>query len=138
WNVVLPRLRSMLTPGGYLALVHRSVVSQPWRADLEQILAQFSTGEGHPHGWLDTLVASQLFQKKGEQKTAPVPFVQSIDDFIEGLHSRSRFSKALMDAQSAAELDRQVRDLLLPLYQDGMISMQVVGRVVWGIPGEGE
>ena len=37
-----------------------------------------------------------LFQKVGEKATSPVPFVQSIDDYIESYHARSGFSRERM------------------------------------------
>jgi len=66
-----------------------------------------------------------------------MPFFQSIDDYIEGLHSRSSFSRERMGQQKAADFDQQVRTLLLQFHQDGIIPLQVVASVTWGTPEKG-
>ena len=78
-----------------------------------------------------------FFNKQGEKETAPIPFFQSIDDFIEGLHSRSSLSLEHMSQQKADDLDQQVRDLLLQFHKDGILPLQVVGSVIWGTPEKG-
>src|SRR5215213_2953896 len=47
WAVVLPRLHSMLTPRGYLALVGRSEQPPPWREDLLAIIQRYSTNRDY-------------------------------------------------------------------------------------------
>jgi SAM-dependent methyltransferase len=138
WEVAFPRFRSMLTPHGFLALVYRRALPMPWNADLRNLRAQFSTRRDHrrPNA-VEELEARGLFHKHGEQQTAPVPFLQSIDDFIEGLHSRSRCAKELMGQQQVADFDRQVRALLLQYHNDGMLPLQVIATVTWGRPQEG-
>ena len=64
-------------------------------------------------------------------------FFQSIDDFIEGLHSRSGFSRERMGQQKAIDFDQQVRTLLSQFHTDGMLALQAVGTVTWGIPETG-
>jgi hypothetical protein len=78
-----------------------------------------------------------LFRKHGEKQTSPIPFLQSVDDFIQGLHSRSSFSLQLMGQPAAATFDEQVRTLLLRYHPDGMLPLQVVGTVTWGAPENG-
>ena len=63
-----------------------------------------------------------------------MPFSQSIDDFIEGLHPSSSFSRERMGQQKALEFDQLVRTLLSHYHSDGMLPLQVVGTVIWGIP----
>jgi hypothetical protein len=86
---------------------------------------------------LEELEARGFFHMQGEQETAPVPFFQSIDDFIEGLHSRSSFSGERMGQQKATDFDQQARTLLLQFHKDGLLPLQVVGTVTWGIPERG-
>jgi hypothetical protein len=138
WERAFPLFRSALTPHGHLALVYRKTLPMPWDADVRKLRVQFTA---HPSARgshvVEELETRGFFHKQGEQETAPVPFSQSIDDFIEGLHSRSRFSREHMGQQEAADLDRQVRDLLMGFHQDGMLPLQVVGTVIWGIPESG-
>lgn len=138
WSLAFPRFRSMLTPGGYLALVYRRTLPMPWHSELRQIQAQFTTHTGSRSRHVVTeLQERHYFQQIGEQETTPIPFVQSIDDFIEGLHSRSSYSRELMGEEKAREFDRQVRKLLLQHHDDGILPMQVVGTVTWGKPETG-
>lgn len=135
WDKAFSLFRSVLTPHGYLALVYRRTLAMPWDAELKKLRVPFAA---HPSARgsrvVEELERRGFFQKHGEQVTAPVAFSQSIEDYIKGLHSRSSFSRELMGQQQAAELDQQVRDLLLQYYPDGILPLQVVGTVIWGIP----
>jgi hypothetical protein len=138
WERAFPLFRSVLTPHGSLALVYRRTLPMPWDADLRNLRVQFSA---HPSA-RGSRVAEELemrsfFHRQGERKTAPVLFFQSVEDYIEGLHSRSSFSRELMGQQQAADLDQQVRDILLQYHPDGILPLQVVGQVIWGTPESG-
>lgn len=138
WASVFPRFRAMLTPNGYLALIYRRRLPMPWDADFRKLHAQFSTRRDHrPSNAVEELETRGFFHKQGEKETAPVPFFQSIDDFIDGLHSRSGFSRERMGQQKAADFDQQVRPLLLQFHKDGMLPLQVAGTVTWGTPERG-
>lgn len=138
WAIAFPRFRAMLTSNGSLALIYRRTLPMPWDADLRGLRAQFSTRRTpRSSNVFEELEARGFFHRQGEQETAPVPFFQSIDDFIEGLHSRSNFSRKRMGQQKATDFDRQVRTLLLQFHKDGMLPLQVVGTVTWGIPERG-
>ena len=137
WEIAFPRFRSMLTPHGYLALIYRNVLPMPWDEDFRKIRAQFLHHRDQNHRGLSAvreLEARGFFEKRGEKKTAPIAFFQSLDDFIEGLHSRSGLARERMGQQQASNLDEQVRALLLQHHSDGMLPLQVVARVTWGIP----
>jgi len=138
WERAFPLFRSALTPHGYLALVYRRTLPMPWDADLRKLRVQFTA---HPsaRGFrvVEELERRGFFHEQGERETAPVPFFQSIEDFIEGLHSRSSFARERMGSQEAADLDWKVRDLLLQYHPDGILPLQVVGSVIWGKPESG-
>ncbi|HJT56195.1 MAG TPA: class I SAM-dependent methyltransferase [Ktedonobacteraceae bacterium] len=139
WPQAFPRFRSMLTPHGFVALVYRRTLPMPWDAHLRQLRARYAAQERHRGPRVvEELEARGFFRKQGEQQTAPVPFSQSIDDFIEGLHSRSTFSRERMGQQKALELDQQVRTILTRYHSDGMLPLQVVGTVTWGVPEGGK
>jgi SAM-dependent methyltransferase len=138
WASAFPRFRSMLTSHGYLALVYRRTLPMPWDADLRNLRGQFSTRRGHRSSNVVAELESRgFFHKQGEKETAPIPFFQSIDDFIDGLHSRSGFSKERMGQQMATDFDQQVRTLLSQFHGDGMLPLQVIGTVTWGTPERG-
>ena len=135
WNVVLPRFHRMLTPGGYLAIIQKDSLPEPWFAGLREIIPQYTTNKDfYAFNMIEALERHGLFQKVGEKTTAPVPFVQSIDDYIESFHSRNGFSRERMTPAQADGFDQETREILLKSHSDGMLEMQVTSSVVWGIP----
>ena len=136
WSVVLPRFKEVLVPGGYLAIIsHDNTLPEPWYNVLHEIIPRYSTNKDfEPYDLIEELEARGLFQKVGEKTTAPVPFVQSIDDYIESFHSRNGFSRDRMGPEQAAAFDQEAREILLRSHTDGVMSLQVVGSVIWGLP----
>ena len=136
WNIVLPRFRDVLVPGGYLALVQRNTLPDPWFETLKEIIPRYSTNPKYqPYDMLEAWERHGLFHKVGERNTAPIPFMQSIEDYIEHYHSRSSFSRERMGPENAAAFDQEARRILEDVSNDGMLSLQVVGHIVWGNPG---
>ena len=137
WPIAFPRFRSLLTSNGHLALIYRQTLPMPWDEELRKLGAQFSMRRGSRSSHVvKELEIRGLFHLQGEKETTPIPFLQSVDDFIDGLHSRSKFSRERM-GQQATEFDRQARTLLLPYSQGGILPLRVIGSVTWGIPENG-
>ncbi|MHB8598064.1 MAG: class I SAM-dependent methyltransferase [Ktedonobacteraceae bacterium] len=135
WNIVLPRFHRMLTPGGYLAIIQHNYLPDSWVTMLNEIIPRYTTNKDYyPYDMIEALESHGLFQKVGEKMTAPVPFVQSIDDYIESVHSRNGFSRDRMSPEQAAGFDREAKRILLESYSEGILNMQVVANIVWGIP----
>lgn len=136
WSIVLPRFKEVLVPGGYLAIVsHDNTLPQAWYDVLHQIIPRYSTNKDfEPYDLIEELERRGLFQKVGEKAPAPVPFVQSIDDYIESFHSRNGFSRERMGLEQAAAFDQEAREILLRSHKDGVMALQVIGRVIWGLP----
>lgn len=138
WSIAFPRFQSVLAPTSFLAIINRRTLPMPWDDELRKIQRQFSLRQDARGATaLIELERQGFFKKQGEQKTTPIPFRQSLDDFIEGIHSRSGFSKARMGSQQVADLDQHVRTLLLQFHPDGMLPLHVVGVVTWGRPEGG-
>jgi len=133
WDIVLPRFRELLVPGGYLAIVNKGATPDPWSI-LSEVVPQYTTNKGSRRDVVKELEERGLFQKVGEHRTTPVAFVQSIDDYIASYHSRSGFSRERMGQGQANTFDREAREALLHAYPDGVITFQIVGNVVWGMP----
>jgi ubiquinone/menaquinone biosynthesis C-methylase UbiE len=136
WNIVLPRFHELLVPGGYLAIMERRTLPVSWFSALGEIIPRYSTNKDFYQGYsmIDNLEQHGLFQKVGEKLTSPVSFMQSIDDYIESYHSRNGFSRQRMDPAMAEAFDREAKEILLKSHPDGVISLQVAGEIVWGIP----
>ena len=64
-------------------------------AELRDLQAHFSTRGGHRSAdVVAELEKRGFFHREGERETAPVSFMQPIEDFIEGPHSRSGLARA--------------------------------------------
>jgi hypothetical protein len=71
----------------------------------------------------------------GKRRTAPVPVSQSIDAYVESIHSRNGFSRDRMTPEAAAGFDAEARRLLGRFVADELLHFEVVGSVIWGRPG---
>ena len=129
WNRVFPRFRAVLAPGGYLALVERVANPDPWSV-LGALVSRYRIdGGSQPYVMIEEFERHSLFHKIGEWRTAPVRFVQAIDDFFKSYHSRER-----MGAARAASFERETSAMLRQSYPDGMIPLQVAANVIWERP----
>ena len=135
WAVVFPRFRKALSPDGYLALVDLDG-SVPWKSELDRIFAEFSTNPDYrPYDMVKDWQGSGLFDSRGEKKTAPVPFSQSLDDYLAFLHSMSSLTRNSMSRERASAFDEEIRRLVVPHSQKGDIEMKVSSTIVWGTLG---
>ena len=135
WNTVLPRFHNVLTPGGYLAIIQHDNLPDSWVDILSKLIPQYSTNKDYyPFDMIEAWERHGLFKKVGEKTTAPVPFVQSIDDCIESYHSRNGFSRERMTPEQAEGFDQEAKKILLESHSEGVLTMQIVANVVWGIP----
>ncbi len=138
WGVALPRFAQMLTPRGALAIVQVEEQAAPWRKGYIQIVRRFSSNPTYrPVDLIAELERYHLFQKQGEQVTAPVAWRQTIADYIAAQHARSALSLETMTASQAAQFASEMQALLSPHAQNGQLTMQIIGRVVWGKPLRG-
>ncbi|MGN6359883.1 MAG: class I SAM-dependent methyltransferase [Thermomicrobiales bacterium] len=135
WPVVLPRFRELLTPNGRLAIVGRAEARQPWSAELLRLIQRYSTNRDfQPYNVVDELTRRGLFRQEGEQRTAPLPFAQSITSYVESIHSRNGFSRERMTPEAAIAFDTAVTELLTQTYPDRTVRLEITGQVVWGAP----
>ncbi len=135
WQIVLPLFQRSLTPNGYLALVERGNEPDPWDAELQVAIDQFSTNhEFRPYNLLEELESRGLFQMYGSARTRPVPFVQTGEEYIQSIHSRNGFSHERMHEEAANAFDDEVRQILSPFLHNGLFTRSVISRIVWGKP----
>lgn len=135
WEVVFPRFKETLIPKGYVAIINYIFSPMPWNDDLAKIIPQFSTNQDYkPYDLVKELENRDLFQKHGDKQTAPMLFRQSIDDYIESFHASNGFSRERMSKEIASRFDKEVKDLVSEFCKDGIVELQIIGKVVWGIP----
>lgn len=135
WEIVLPRFHDLLTPRGLLAIVHRTEVPPPWHERLGELVSLFATYQNYQtFDLIQELESRHLFQQEGKHETQPITYQQSIDDYIRSFHSRSSLSTETMLPGQAPAFDEQVRQLVRPFSEEGTVSLQTVGSIVWGSP----
>jgi trans-aconitate methyltransferase len=135
WPVALPRLREMLAPRGYVAMIDRDEQPMPWTAEMLELIRRYSTNrEFKPYSLVDELEQRRLFERRGEQRTPPMRFVQSVESYVECMHSRQGFSRERMTAESAAAFDAALSAQVARSSEGGHVELQIVGVVRWGTP----
>ncbi len=135
WQVALPRLRQLLAPGGYVAIIEREELPMPWTAEMLELIRQCSTNqEFKPYDLVDELEQHRLFERRGEQRTPPMRFIQWVESYVECMHSRQGFSRDRMTPESAAAFDAALSALVARSSAGGQVELQIVGAVKWGIP----
>ena len=118
-----------------MAIVEHDTPPAFWYDALREIIPRYSTNkEFQAYDLVSLLQQHGLFQVVGQKVMAPVPFVQSVDEYIESFHARNGFSKERMGAEQAEAFDNEARAILLKTYSDGVMNLHIVGQVVWGIP----
>ncbi|HEV8633706.1 MAG TPA: hypothetical protein VG370_05625, partial [Chloroflexota bacterium] len=64
----------------------------------------------------------------------PTAFEQSVDEYVDSLHSQSTLSRERMGPAAAARFDAAVRELVTARVGK-VVRFDLVGEVVWGRPG---
>ncbi len=135
WPIVLPRFASLLAPHGSLAVVAVIDLPRPWDEALLPIIKRYTMNKKYvPYDLIAHLESLGLYAREGELCTAPVPFTQPIEDYIEAFHSMSSFSRERMPADEAAAFDDAVRALVTPYAHDGQLTWNVSALITWGKP----
>lgn len=136
WSVVLPRFARFLSPRGMLAIVYiPDGTPLLWRDGYLQLMRRFSTNQLYqPIDWIAELEKAHLFQRHGECTTASVTIRQTIEDYIAGQHALSSLSLDAMTAAQAAQFDAEMRALVAPYAEGGLLTLEIVGGITWGKP----
>jgi SAM-dependent methyltransferase len=135
-DVVMPRFRESLAPGGLLAIVNSESIyaQQEWRDEFIALIQAFSPINHHLEfvDLVRTLETSGHFVRDGNRATAPVPYEQSLDDYLAMLSSTSSLSRPTLGSR-ADDFERGVRATLVR-HNIPSIRAELVGEVVWGRP----
>ncbi|MCI0712877.1 MAG: class I SAM-dependent methyltransferase [Chloroflexi bacterium] len=136
WEIAFPRFAQMITSNGVIAILTRHSAKTPWDEERMALIKNYSTmREYKPYSMSEELTKRGLFEQIGEQRTAPIAFQQTIDEFIGAEHSRSSLSLDDMPPDNAAAFDRELR-VVLEKYADenGILTMQIEALITWGKP----
>lgn len=135
WYAVFPRFRQILTTAGYVVIIGRQEIATVWQKDLQKLITQFSTNKDYrPYDLMAELELRQLFRKVGSAQTPPVAVSQTIDSYIESMHSRNGFSRQRMSLQAATQFDAGLKKLLTENEQEGLVSFELAATITCGKP----
>jgi len=131
---VLPRFRDALAPGAHLAIVGNTNVHGPYREEVWAVTDRYAAVAQHPEtaDAVAGLRASGLFRIVDEERTEPMPFEQSVDEYLEFLHSTSVLTRAQL-GDRAEEFDVEVR-AVFARHGINRLRYAVVGSVTWAAP----
>jgi hypothetical protein len=134
--VVLPRFRAMLAPGARLAVVDTENVhpSAAFRAEVLEVIVSHSPVKDHKstREVLDDLVARGLLVIEGREALPPMPFEQSINEYLGFLGSTSTLNSMILGSR-AADFDREMR-AIFARHGIERVRRDVLGEVTWGRP----
>jgi ubiquinone/menaquinone biosynthesis C-methylase UbiE len=135
WYVVLPKIGRALSEHGRLAIVGgRSFTAMPWRDELEELISRYSTNrEYQPYNVIDELIERNLITIERRIRTEPVPFTQSVDDYIESFHSRNGLSRQRMSDGGEA-FDRELAALVARYSDSDDLTFDLSVSVTIGCP----
>ena len=131
-DVVLPRFRDALAPGAHLAILNTETThSGEWHPQIVDVIQRYSPLEHHleTHEMVARDAAQGLVRLVGEERTAPVPFGRSVDDYLRLLGSTSTFSRVSLGSRADA-FESECREVFAR-YELRQIRSSVVGYVAW-------
>jgi len=129
---VLPRFRDALAPRAYLAILNTETThSGEWHPQIVDVIRRYSPLEHHleTHEMVARDAAQGLVRLVGEERTAPVPFGRSVDDYLRLLGSTSTLSRVSLGSRADA-FESECREVFAR-YELRQIRSSVVGYVAW-------
>jgi SAM-dependent methyltransferase len=135
-EVVMPRFRDALAPGGFLAIVDTESLYAPqvWRTEILALIQKFSPVKHHVGAieFVQALVDSGRFVQEGESAAAPVEYEQSVDDYMAMLASTSSLSWTTL-GNRAGDFDDEARTIFAR-HRMTTIRAELLAAVFWGRP----
>jgi SAM-dependent methyltransferase len=135
-DVVMPRFRDALAPGGVLAIVNSEsdYAKQEWRDEFISLIRTFSPSTHHLEfvDLVKSLEASGRFARVGARSAAPVRYEQSVDDYLAMLASTSSLSRTTL-GDRADEFERDAR-AIFARHGIATVRAELLAEVVWGRP----
>ncbi len=110
-------------------------VFPPWFDEVQTLIERYSTNRAYQsYNLIAELEQRGLFEQHGVHLSEAVSFEQSVESYIESIHSRNGFSRDRITHQAATDFDAEVRGLLVERCPDGTVQFNLVARIVFGRP----
>jgi 2-polyprenyl-3-methyl-5-hydroxy-6-metoxy-1,4-benzoquinol methylase len=134
WDILMPRLESMLSPNGVLAICVLHSIPHAWESELVPLYQKYST---MPHyrdlDLVAELTTRALLTVQGSHETEPFAYSQSLADYVESFHARASLAHGRLDPALSAAFDRELRERVGKSDADE-VKTQVIAKIVWGKP----
>jgi SAM-dependent methyltransferase len=132
WQTAVPRLGA-LVPSRRLILAERREAPSPWSAGVAALMTRFSTNRDfEPFDLVVELTGRGCLRVEGRIPMRAQPFTQTLDDYVTSFHSRNGFSIERMGPANARLFDDALREVMAPYVRDGVVTLSIDTRVVWG------
>ena len=136
WPVLRTRLREVLAAEGRIAILTRAEAPTPWQDQARELYGRYSANQD----WLPLDPVEELrdrgcFEPLGSWSCVGEPVRQTVDTYLDVLHSSSGFSRARLSADACAAFDDAMRTLLAPHLDGDQVVWHVASSIVWGRPG---
>jgi trans-aconitate methyltransferase len=135
WDVAFAKFHDLLAPAGLLAMVSRSETPPPWHDELHPLIVRYSILQNfEAFSLVDKVTEMGYFEQAGQQETAPVIGLQTVEDYILSWHSRSSLARDSMPSEDRIAFDNQLREVVTPYAEEGLLTLHTLGKVTWGKP----
>lgn len=133
WKTIFPKLKNFLKPEGKLLLIYRDYVSLPEINSIVSIIQRYSTNdEWEDYDIKKCLENRGFFTNVNEKQTEPIILQQSINGFIESIHSRNGFSKERMKPENINLMHQEINEVLAPHVEDNKFAFSITATLMWG------
>jgi SAM-dependent methyltransferase len=136
WPTALPLFGAVLERDGMLAIVHRDWLrDERARQRLRPVYARHSwNADFEPLDAVEELERRGLFERRGEQTTAPDPWRPTLDEIVDGHFSMSGFAPDRL--KDPAGFRAEVREAVEATFEPrgGRYDLDVAATIVWGVP----
>lgn len=130
------RLAAVMTANACLAIVEHGPENPPWHEEVVTIIKRHSRSPKYEPGIpsLDALRRDGLFDEVGRATCGPVPFRQTVTDYVEQFHSTASLAREHMSRREALDFDHAVEAVVRPFASDGVVELSIVATLTWGRP----
>ncbi|HEV2169362.1 MAG TPA: class I SAM-dependent methyltransferase [Candidatus Binatus sp.] len=138
----LPRFADVLADGGMLAVLDGDApVDTPWEREETAFMIDFVAKlEGRRPQWWKTVrerfaepvLEHPAFERVGHRITRPVPYSQSIGDYLRCQHSRATWSEDHLGEDATVEFDSAMTTILKRYARNDTLTFEVQTRIEWG------
>ena len=137
-EVLFPRLCTQMAEGGVMAIVGGDEARDPpWAHEWPKLMRRWVSRMGGTYdrrSFAAEASAHEVWMAIETRETITSTVTQSIEAFIDGEHSRGTWTRSKMGPERSAAFDADLRALLTPHAQDGVLTYQVRNQLTVGSP----